>query len=84
MLDWLKADLTYWGKQRESDDPKLRAAARQTLRRWPEDTDLASVRDAVGLEKLPESERAEWKKLWGDVEELLKRSGETGKKRGPP
>jgi len=43
------------------------------LRHWQEDSDLAGVRDAVALEKLPESERAEWKKLWADVEELLKK-----------
>ena len=42
--------------------------------------DLAGPRDAAALEKLPDAEHAEWKKLWAEVEELLKKSGESGKK----
>ncbi len=79
-LDWLRADLVYAHKQLESEDPKSRAAEKQTLRHWQEDTDLASVRDAATQEKLPEVERTDWKKLWTDVEELVKKSGDSGKK----
>ena len=33
------------------------------------------MRDADALSKLPGAERAEWQKLWQDVEGLLKRAG---------
>ena len=39
---------------------------------WQQDADFTAVRDA--LAKLPEAERAEWHKLWQDVEALLKRA----------
>jgi hypothetical protein len=51
------------------------------LRHWQQDPDLAGVRDAAELEKLPEAERAEWKKLWEDVAALLKKCGESGASR---
>ena len=35
--------------------------------------ELAGVRDEAGLAKLPEAERADWKALWADVEDLLKK-----------
>ena len=47
----------------------------QSLMPWQEDSDLANVRDAAALDKLPETERDEWKKLWVDVEEQLKKVG---------
>ena len=34
--------------------------------------DLAGVRDQAVLAKLPEIERAAWRSLWTDVENLLK------------
>ena len=45
------------------------------MRHWQQNADLAAVRDADALAKLPETERAEWHKLWQDVEALLKRAG---------
>ena len=44
------------------------------MQHWQEDSDLVSVRDAAALDNLPEAERAEWKKLWADVAELLKKA----------
>jgi hypothetical protein len=79
-LGWLRADLAAWSKEAESGAPKARAAVQKTLPDWQEDSDLASVRDPAALDKLPEAERAEWKKLWAEVEELVKKSGEGGKK----
>jgi tetratricopeptide (TPR) repeat protein len=75
-LDWLRADLALWSKQPENGTPDMRATVQKKLRHWQEDTDLASVRDAAALDKLPEAERAEWKKLWADVADLLKKSGD--------
>jgi len=60
--------------------PEARSAVQQTLRHWQKDTDLAGLRDPTALAKLPEAERAEWHKLWADVEETLKKAAAPGKK----
>ena len=81
-LDWLRGDLAAWGKLTENGPPQARAVVRQTLSHWKEDADLAGVRDA--LDKLPEDQRADWKKLWADVDALLKEAWSTqGKQRIP-
>jgi tetratricopeptide (TPR) repeat protein len=72
-LDWLRADLKAYSALLEKD----RAAApavHQRLAHWLADSDLAGVRDRAAVDKLPESERDAWKKLWADVEALHKRS----------
>jgi tetratricopeptide (TPR) repeat protein len=76
---WLRADLDLWAKQVENGKPPVRAAARQTLQRWQKDPDLASLRDAAALAKLPEAERADFEKLWADVAALLKKCAGTDK-----
>ena len=45
----------------------------KTLQHWKTDADLAGVRDADALAKLPEPERAEWRTLWDEVDSLLKK-----------
>ncbi len=45
------------------------------LRRWQDDPDLAAVRDAAALDKLPPDERDDWKKLWAEVDEAAKKGG---------
>jgi tetratricopeptide (TPR) repeat protein len=65
-LDWLRTDLMLKTRQR----PGSKSAA-GALKSWQTDTDLASVRDQAALEKLPADERAQWKRLWTDVEALL-------------
>jgi hypothetical protein len=42
------------------------------MRRWQQDTDLATVRAAI--DHLPETERAAGRQLWQDVEALRKRA----------
>jgi hypothetical protein len=79
-LGWLRADLALWGKQVESGTPQQRATVQQSLQHWQNDTDLAGVRDQAALAKLPEAERAEWKKLWADVAKLLEKCSDAGKK----
>lgn len=66
-LIWLKADLAVWSKQPD------RAKVQQTLRHWQQDPDLARVRDA--LDKLPPKEQGDWRKLWSEVDEVLKKAG---------
>jgi hypothetical protein len=41
---------------------------------WLGDSELAGVRDADALEKLPEPERAAWRALWSEVTERLNRT----------
>jgi hypothetical protein len=69
-LDWLRADLDAWAKQLASGRPDDRAAVRKTMLHWRHDPDLAGLRDAAALGKLPADERAAWHKLWEDVREL--------------
>jgi hypothetical protein len=78
-LGWLRADLARWEKQAVSGTPQARVAVQKTLHRWQQDADLAGVRDAAALAKLPEAERAEWQKLWAEVAALLKKSEAGGK-----
>jgi tetratricopeptide (TPR) repeat protein len=78
-LGWLQADLALWGKEAQKGTPQARAVVQKTLRHWQKDSDLAGVRQAAALAKLPEAERAEWQKLWDEVAALLKTYGEGGK-----
>jgi hypothetical protein len=45
---------------------------------WQKDTDLAGVRDAAALAKLPAAERAVWQKLWAEVAATLAKAGAGG------
>ncbi len=78
-LTWLREDLALWQRQVEKGTPQQRTDVRESLRGWQQDVDLAAVRDPAALEKMPETERAEWRKLWADVEALRKKVGEGGK-----
>jgi tetratricopeptide (TPR) repeat protein/tRNA A-37 threonylcarbamoyl transferase component Bud32 len=73
-LDWLKADLAAWTKVAEKGQAPAKAVVRQTLEHWQKDTDLASVRDAAAVAKLPEAEQKAWRQLWVDVAALLKQA----------
>jgi hypothetical protein len=64
-LRWLRANLA-------DSERQAREAANQvatTLEHWKQDRDLASVRDRI--DELPEAERADWRKLWADVDAAL-------------
>ncbi len=70
-LEWLKAERAAWARMLDAGDAQARPTVRQTLEHWYVDTDLAGVRDAGALAKLPESERAAWRALWAEVNALL-------------
>jgi tetratricopeptide (TPR) repeat protein len=70
-LDWLRADLNVWKPQLSSADPAVRQQAGKGLAHWRDDDDLAVVRSADALAKLPEGERADWRQLWADLDALL-------------
>ena len=71
-LDWLRALLVLAQKKAESDKPQDRAAVVQAIQHLQRDPHLAAVRDAI--DKLPEAERPDWRKLWQDVEALRQRA----------
>ncbi len=73
-LEWLRADLAGWAKL--YDSPEQRDRARQALRHWQEDKDLAGVRGAAALAALPADEGTAWRALWSSVAEVLDRTGE--------
>src|SRR5262249_50467543 len=72
-LAWLRADLgAMRGLLDQEPDPAPSAVKfGAALRRWQANPDLAGVRGAEALAKLPDVEREEWHKLWNDAADLL-------------
>jgi serine/threonine protein kinase/tetratricopeptide (TPR) repeat protein len=77
-LDWLRADLQAWHRLLEKGPHPNRPVVVQQLAHWLEDTDFNGVRGEKALAGLPEAERADWQKLWQEVEALRQRAA------GPP
>jgi tetratricopeptide (TPR) repeat protein/serine/threonine protein kinase len=73
-LEWLRADMELRREQLQSDKPKAREAVQRTLQVWEGDADLAGLRDAVALARLPRVERESWQTFWVDVEELVQKA----------
>jgi serine/threonine-protein kinase len=71
-IDWLQADLKAQRGQLESHRPGAAGQARQALRHWQQDADLAGLRDPPAIAELPAVEREACQKLWADVAALLK------------
>src|SRR5262249_29499420 len=72
-LDWLRADLVERMQLLDHGTGQTRAQMLQWLERLQQDSQFAGVRGPAALVKLPEAERAEWTKLWENVEMLLKK-----------
>ncbi len=70
-LDWLKADLALYTRQ----DAEEADFVQRRLRSWRQDPDLAGVRAAAALARLPEAERRAWQALWEAVDRLLDKVG---------
>jgi len=70
-LEWLKAELVAWAKIVDSGPADMKAKLAPTLQHWKTDSDLAVIRYEQELAKLPEEERAAFKQLWNDVDQLL-------------
>ncbi len=75
--DWLRLDLAAWAKQVDSGTAADRIQARRTLAPWRDDPDLAGLRDADTLQKLPSAERQDCQALWQEVAALLRRAQTT-------
>ena len=73
-LTWLRDELKKWTVLLEKE-PEARAVVLQRMQHWQTETDLAGVRDADALARLPEGERKQWQQLWQEVEALRKRAG---------
>jgi tetratricopeptide (TPR) repeat protein len=72
-LEWLTADLAAWAKVIR-DKPPERARAEKALRLWQADGDLAGLRDAAEVARLPAEEQQTCRKLWAEVKELLRQA----------
>jgi serine/threonine-protein kinase len=82
-LDWLRAELTAYRQVMEKSAGKAGPVIAQRMQHWLQDTDFAGMRGDKELAKLPEEERAAWRKLWDDVAEMLaqaQRKAPVGKK----
>jgi serine/threonine-protein kinase len=78
--DWLRLDLAAWAKKADAGTEADRIQARKTLAPWRDDPDLAGLRDADALERLPAAERQECQALWQEVADLLRRAQTTPRK----
>jgi tetratricopeptide (TPR) repeat protein len=72
-LRWLRSELAEQAQVAELNDAARKAVRRQ-MRHWQQDPDLVAVRDPQALGALPEEEQKEWRRLWADVEALLKKA----------
>jgi hypothetical protein len=77
--DWLRADLRLLAQRLDSGTPAGRAEVQKTLQSWLTQAQLACVRGAEALGKLPAEEREGWAKLWADVESLRQKVREKTK-----
>jgi hypothetical protein len=82
-LDWLRADVKAYRQLLEKAADKAGPAIVQQMQHWLEDGDLAGVRAAESLARLPEAERQDWQKLWKEVEALRHRAAPRPKATSP-
>src|SRR5262245_13138529 len=76
-LDWLKEELTAWGKLLGSRTPQNRLLILLALSSWQTESDLAAIRDAATLAKLPAEEQKAFAQLWTAVAELSRKADES-------
>jgi hypothetical protein len=77
-LDWLRAELSAWARLLDKAPDKARAAVAGNMQHWLRDPNFNGVRGPEALGKLPEAERAAWRKLWADVAATLARAQRKG------
>ena len=71
-LDWLRADLDLYGKQYKASQAPAVMLLIEQLAHAKNDRDFKGVRESLAT--LPESEQSAWRKLWADMEQLLKQA----------
>jgi hypothetical protein len=67
-------DAEAWRRLLEKGTGKARAAVAQQIQHWLGDADLAGVRGAAALGKLPAAERPRWQQLWEAAAALQRRA----------
>jgi tetratricopeptide (TPR) repeat protein len=72
-LGWLQDDLAAHARQLVLNGAISGKPSYQALLNWQKDAELATVRDATALSKLPEAEQVAWRNLWAQVDSLLAR-----------
>jgi eukaryotic-like serine/threonine-protein kinase len=77
-IDWLKAEINSLSQALDKEPAPDRRSVARILEYWKVDPDLAGVRDADALAKLPDKEQQAWRNLWADVEALLDTAIEKG------
>jgi hypothetical protein len=73
-LDWLTAEIKAWDKLYASGTPQDWSLIAQRMRHWQQDSDLAGIRNAEPLAKLPAAEQKAFAGLWADVAALLSKA----------
>jgi serine/threonine-protein kinase len=73
-LQWLRQDLAWWRKALDNGNAQTNAQARQGLRHWQIDPDLAGLREPGTLDQLSPDERKECVALWEEVAAVLSRT----------
>jgi hypothetical protein len=74
-LAWLQADIARWTKILDTGIPQARPTVQEKLLQWQHNPDLAGIRDAAWIVNLPDEELRACRKLWAEVEALLRRAG---------
>jgi serine/threonine protein kinase/Flp pilus assembly protein TadD len=77
-LDWLNDDLQAWSRLLDSKAEKVGPGIAQKMALWLDDPGFAGVRGQEALAKLPAAERADWQKLWQEVDALRQRATRQG------
>ena len=79
-LDWLKTELEVWNgfvqgrNEMANGIPVSNQLVLDILTHWQQDSDLAGIRDATALAKLPADEQKAFTQLWDDVAALSKKA----------
>jgi tetratricopeptide (TPR) repeat protein len=73
-LTWLRTDLQVWTQRLDKDPDKTHPLVVEKMMIWLGDDSFARVRTPEALDRLPETERAEWRKLWEEVAALRQRA----------
>ncbi len=74
--DWIRADLGLCTRRLDGRNAMEYFAVVEALQNWQDCPDLAGIRDAAILSRLPADEQKEWRALWAQVAELESRAGD--------
>jgi serine/threonine-protein kinase len=73
-LEWLRADLLLYAKLEEKGQPADRKLIAARMQHWRQDADLVGLRDPDAVAKLPAEEQEACRKLWDEVEAVLRKT----------